>query len=57
MGGAALSGAEGRCGSCAQRLQAGVQRGVETVADVMTQGKIHCVREWTPIDNGEGGST
>ncbi len=31
----------------------GAQRGLETVADVMTKGKIHCVREWTPIDNGE----
>lgn len=29
----------------------GSERGVETVADVMTKGKIHCVREWTPIDN------
>ena len=37
----------------AQRLLCRVQRGIETVADVMTKGKIHCVREWTPIDNGE----
>ena len=54
MGGATLLEAKLRSGSCAQRLQSGVQRGVETVADVMTKGKIHCVREWTPIDNGEG---
>ena len=57
MGSATLSGAKGRSGSCAQRLQPDVQRGVETVADVMTKGKIHCVREWTPIDNGEEGRT